>query len=99
MHIFTRQPVLRKVGCGKIKCPRNIEWSLPKPAVKIQNDARPLCAKWFDLPKNTLNIPQVIDQVREDNDIKRFVEFQKIMCISLYEFQFGMQLSGAPDHL
>ena len=46
--------------------------------------------KLFDLFKNTLHIPQVIDEIGKDDDVECFVNGRKIVCVGMDEFQTRM---------
>ena len=52
-----------------------------------------------ELLKDTLHIPQIVDQVRQDDDIELFIQPRKIMGIGNDESKVRMKLPGAADHL
>jgi len=55
-------------------------------------------AQGFELFEDALHVPEIVHQVRENNDIEFFLNFGKIMRICVEKLQFRMLLFGAADH-
>src|SRR5215212_350005 len=64
IDVITRQPILIKIGCCKIQRSCNPKRCLPQSTIKVEQNTCARMAERFDLLKDTLHIPQVIDQVR-----------------------------------
>src|SRR3990172_9516259 len=69
-NILARQPVLVKIGFGEPERLPEAEGELPQAAVKIDNNAGAWCGNGFYLLEDALHIPQVVDQVGEDDDVE-----------------------------
>ena len=54
-------------------------------------------ASGTSLLENSLDIPEVIHQIRKNDDIKLFIQAQ-LMCISLDETEIRMALPGTHNH-
>jgi hypothetical protein len=77
-----------------------VSWvaGLPQPAIKIQDDARVRCAKRLELFEDALYIPEIVHQVRQNDDVKLFVELRKVMRVRLEECKLRIFLLCAADH-
>src|SRR5512143_2327603 len=56
-------------------------------------------AERFDLLKNTLHIPQVVDHIGQNDHIECLIELRKIMGVSKEESKMRIFLFCAADHL
>src|SRR5215207_10534618 len=98
IDVVPRQPVLEQGLSGKIEPARNPKWDLPEPTVKIQDDTRMSRAERLELFEDTLYIPEIVDQIGQNDDIKFFVEPGEVMGICLEKFKFRIMVFCAADH-
>ena len=99
VHVFARQPILIKVARGKVETLCDAQRQLPEPAIKIEEDARARCAKLFNFLKDALHIPQVVDEIGEDDDVECFVDRGEIVRVGFDEFEIWIFCFRAADHL
>ena len=82
-------------GKTKMLCQR--QWKLPHPAVEIENHSRPGPAELPNPAEDSLNIPEIIDQIGEDDEIEFFFEAD-FVYIRLEKSQVGVSAPRPGKH-
>ena len=96
--ILDGQPVLVQRWSRQLHPRRRGERRLPEPAVIVDDDSCPGVRDAGDLREDRLHIPEVVQQVREDDDVEGAVESGEIVRVGDLERQLRMPLSGQGDH-
>src|SRR5690242_14501160 len=70
---------------------------LPDPAVVIENHARPRMAEWRYLFQDQLDVPQIVNEIGEDDVIKLLIQ-RDLMDIAGQDGELGMAGARGRDH-
>ena len=96
VEILDGEPILREVWMRQAEPAHRRKRQLPQAAVGVEYDARRRLADRGNVLKDRLDIPEVIDQIRQDHIVERLFETE-ILNVAEHERQLGMAHLGARD--
>ena len=93
------KPVLRQHWGREPQRLGDREGQLPKAAVEVDNQACGRVTQPAHLLEGDLDVPDIIHQVREDDDVELLVQAGKVVRVRPDEFEIRMARTGALQHL
>ncbi len=95
--VFDGKPILLQHGPRPAEPGGESERRLPQSAVRIQNDSRARRAYAMYAPQHELQIPHVVNQIRQDDEVEAF-SGGEFMRVGVNEAELWMRTPGSFDH-